>query len=149
MKIIKWILSIFFFILITIELYLTVFKQIPLNKMSVLLLLVLITVFQLRHKVSWYIAIAVFVYGIFSIISWYIAIAVFVYGIFSIIFYGINSSESILMEFTSPLSYLLFSDVSGKQLKIFIEIIPDYFYLISLIVFFTKPVRRYYGVLKQ
>jgi len=132
MKIIKWILSIFFFILITIELYLTVFKQIPLNKMSVLLLLVLITVFQLRHKVSWY-----------------IAIAVFVYGIFSIIFYGINSSESILMEFTSPLSYLLFSDVSGKQLKIFIEIIPDYFYLISLIVFFTKPVRRYYGVLKQ
>ncbi|OIP00883.1 MAG: hypothetical protein AUJ98_06300 [Bacteroidetes bacterium CG2_30_33_31] len=132
MKIIKWILSIFFFILITIELYLTVFKQIPLNKMSVLLLLVLITVFQLRHKVSWY-----------------IAIAVFVYGIFSIIFYGINSSESILMEFTSPLSYLLFSDVSVKQLKIFIEIIPDYFYLISLIVFFTKPVRRYYGVLKQ
>jgi len=132
MKIIKWILIIFFFILITIELYLTVFKQIPLNKMSVLLLLVLITVFQLRHKVSWY-----------------IAIAVFVYGIFSIIFYGINSSESILMEFTSPLSYLLFSDVSVKQLKIFIEIIPDYFYLISLIVFFTKPVRRYYGVLKQ
>ena len=132
MKIIKWILSIFFFILITIELYLTVFKQIPLNKMSVLLLLVLITVFQLRHKVSWY-----------------IAIAVFVYGIFSIIFYGINSSESILMEFTSPLCYLLFSDVSVKQLKIFIEIIPDYFYLISLIVFFTKPVRRYYGVLKQ
>jgi hypothetical protein len=131
MKIIRWMLSILFMGLIIIELYLTLFKQLPLNKLSIMLLLLLIAVFQFRNKLVWYISMTIFIYGIYSLsIS------------------AIYSAEPVTMQFTSRLSYLLFEGNSESKIKIFIEVIPDYFYSIFLILFLTKKFRRYYGVLK-
>jgi hypothetical protein len=96
-----------------------------------MLLLLLIAVFQFRNKLVWYISMTIFIYGIYSLsIS------------------AIYSAEPVTMQFTSRLSYLLFEGNSESKIKIFIEVIPDYFYSIFLILFLTKKFRRYYGVLK-
>ena len=132
MNILKWILIYFFAFLIGVKLYLTVIFHITLDKYSIVLLLALCFILIYKSK-----------------ISWYIGIAIFLYGIYTLVFISSKVAEPTTMEFTSSLNYLIYGEHTGFFMRGVINIIPDYFYLITLIIFLTKKVRQQYHVTRK
>jgi hypothetical protein len=79
-------------------------------------------------------------------ISWIIAIGLFTYGVYYFLFISIHKSEPGALEFTSALNTFIFGGYTGNPLRHVIRLIPFLFYVISLMAFLTKPVRKYYHI---
>lgn len=125
----KWLLITFFLSLIVIKVYLSRVERLPIEWASLFVLLVLIFIIIRQHR-----------------ITWYLAIVLFLYGIFNVIFIGLKASVPTVMEFTSPLQQLIYNDRTGSTGRMLIGNIPLFFYFIGLVILTLNPTRRYYKV---
>lgn len=110
------------------QVYLIVARDHYIPKSSVLLVGVLLLVFIIRQK-----------------ISWLVGLSIFVIGIYDSIFIAIKTAEPTAFQFTSYIGNSLTSETLNRILSA----MPDFFYLISLVVFLLKPVRDYFGISKS
>ena len=80
--------------------------------------------------------------------SWLLAIVLFLYGIYYYFFKRILVAYPGAFEFTLPLNELLYGDkhgyTSGHPLQRYLTLFPLLFYVVSLVVFFVNPVRKQY-----
>ena len=129
MKLVKGILIALFVFLILFNIVLTIIAGATFHKMSIAVLLTLIMIFIYKKR-----------------ISWMIAVCLFIYGIFYFLFISTYKSAPGALEFTSTLNTFLFGGYTGNPLRYVIYLFPFLFYAVSLIVFLTKPVRKQYHI---
>jgi hypothetical protein len=79
-----------------------------------------------------------------SKVTWFIGMALFSYGLYYYLFMAVSMSSTGVMEFTYTLERLLFADKKGSFSRIILSNTPFLFYLGATIAFLTKPVRRQY-----
>jgi hypothetical protein len=127
MKILKITGLVFFSFIIIVKFYLTCFKNVPLDKTSVGVLICLIFITLFRTKVSWV-----------------LGIGISLFGVYTLIFIRIKVAEPTAMEFTSSLNYLIFGTNSGSLLSSLIDIVPDYFYVLTVLFLLSKRGRLEY-----
>jgi hypothetical protein len=127
MKILKITGLVFFSFIIIVKFYLTCFKNVPLDKTSVLVLICLIFITLFRTKVSWF-----------------LGIGIALFGIYTLTFISIKVAEPTAMEFTSSLSYLIFGTHTGSSLRSLIDIVPDFFYVLTILFLLSKRGRLEY-----
>lgn len=127
-KFYRWLVIGLLVAIFLVQFFLLVARDHYIPKTSVLLVGVLLLVFIIRQKISWLV-------GLF----------IFVIGIYDSIFIAIKSAEPTVFQFTSFIGNPLSSETLGRILSA----IPDFFYLISLVVFLLKPVRDYFGISKS
>lgn len=129
-KVCKYILPIFFLILLCLRIYSNIAFDISLAKREIFVMLLLCIIFFYNNRVTWILGISLFAYGIYSIyVDSYVA------------------RTSTTMLFTVAIDYA-FPNLCSKngiveRYRTFI--IPSLFYIIAFISFLMKPVRRYYG----
>lgn len=129
MKILKITGLAFFSFIIIVKFYLTCFKNVPLDKTSVVVLICLILITLFRTKVSWV-----------------LGIGISLFGIYTLTFISLKVAEPTTMEFTSSLSYLIFGTHTGSWLRGLINVIPDFFYVFTILFFLSKRGRLEYKV---
>ena len=132
MKILKITGLAFFSFIIIVKFYLTCFKNVPLDKTSVVVLICLILITLFRTKVSWV-----------------LGIGISLFGIYTLTFISLKVAEPTAMEFTSSLSYLIFGTRTGSSLRYLIDIVPDFFYVFTILFFLSKRGRLEYKVLSH
>lgn len=128
-KVWKYVLPIFFLVLLCLRIYSNAINPSYLAKREILVLLLLCLIFLFNNKITWCIGISLFTYGLYTI-------------------FGRDSASwtPTTMFFTEPIIYA-FLNPCGK-FRIFervVRLIPMFFYIIAFISFFIKPVRRNYG----
>lgn len=129
MKILKITGLAFFPFIIIVKFYLTCFKNVPLDKTSVGVLICLILITLFRTKVSWV-----------------LGIGISLFGIYTLTFISLKVAEPTAMEFTSSLSYLIFGTHTGSSLRYLIDIVPDFFYVFTILFFLSKRGRLEYKI---
>jgi len=86
--------------------------------------------------------IAIFLYP--SKATWCTGMALFSYGLYYYFSRAVLVAEPGVMDFTYPLRWLLFTDSSQSVGYRILNLFPFVFYVASIIVFLTKPLRRLY-----
>lgn len=127
----KWVVVVFFTLMIFIQRYLFFFSDQGLSKSYLLLNIGIITTFLIRQK-----------------LLWFLGLCLLVYGIYDIIFIRIHASYPTVMDFTSYLRNLIYVTKTGSTGSWILQLIPVCFYPLAFIAFLTKPVRQFYHVSK-
>ena len=125
----KYLLITFFALLICFESYQAI-AHYSLNITSqkrITTLLILIVVILFKNKVTWLLAMLLFLCGLYYIIA------------------GQKYSQNSALDFTSPF-HDLFRTQLNDGLNIFLQAFSIYFYLLSFLIFSTYPVRRWYKI---
>lgn len=110
--------------MIGVKIYLSQIDKLPINIGSLLFLLLLIVIFYFENKISLSLGILTFV---FCIYHFFISL--------------ISKSSFVIIEFTTPLKYLI---LKNEQNILITKIIPLYFYIIFFIVFSYKLLKEKY-----
>lgn len=126
----KYIIPVFSLVLLCLRIYSNIIYHIPLAKREIFVILLLSVIFFYNNRITWHLGIILFLYGIYSML-----------GIID------ESWTSTTMLFTVAIDYAFpkLCSKNGIGEKCLTFIIPNLFYVIALISFFTKPVRLYYG----
>ena len=81
-------------------------------------------------------------------VTWLLAITLFVYGIYYYFFKRIWIAYPGAFEFTLALKELMYGDkhgyTTGHPFQRYLTLFPLLFYVVSIITFLTKPVRKLY-----
>ena len=80
-------------------------------------------------------------------VTWYLALIVFLYGMYELLFVSIYAAEPTKMQFTYPLIYFLYGNYSRGFFTGALNTMPLFFYSGVLIVLLLRPVRKYYHVI--
>lgn len=75
---------------------------------------------------------------------WWLGLLLVSYGLYNLVFIDFKAAMPTVMNFTASLNYFLFRGRTGSRLRSIIDLIPWWFYLISLILLLSKAGRRYY-----
>ncbi len=128
-KVCKYILPIFFLILLCLRIYSNIAFDISLAKREIFVMLLLCIIFFYNNRVTWILGVSLFAYGIYSIY---------------VDSYAARTSTTML--FTVAIDYA-FPNLCSKNgiIEKGLRLIPNFFYIIAFISFFFKPVRQYYG----
>jgi hypothetical protein len=124
----KWLLITFLFLLICFDIYLAINGSEKFYYQKTILLIIFIAIFTFRNK-----------------FTWILGTLLFVWSLYYIIIKSINSATPSFYEFTSSL-FLLINRQEYPKLYFFLHGFPVYFYFLSLLIFSTYPVRRWYKI---
>ena len=81
-------------------------------------------------------------------VTWILALTLFLYGIYYYFFKRIWVAYPGALEFTLPVNELLYRDKeglsTGHSLQFYLLLFPLVFYFVSIIVFLLNPIRKQY-----
>jgi hypothetical protein len=126
-KIFRGIFLTFFIALIPLKIYLRITNDIALNSKSMFILLGFILALSFRNK-----------------LTWVLAISLFVGGLYNLFVTAHHAAEPTAMQFAEPLCNTLFPRRDFSIAERLIGTIPEFFCIIGLVLFLTRYVRQLY-----